>query len=128
MSTNSELNDSDLLFYANVDLAHNAVDILADRQVSNVVLLDLTELSAFADYFVIGTVDNIRQARAVIDSVQKNLQISGSRIRPEGEPESGWVLMDTQDGLVIHLFSMDARYHYDLEGLWAHAKEIVRVQ
>ena len=66
MSTNSELNNSDLLFNADVDLAHNAVDILADRQVSDIVLLDLTELSAFADYFVIGTVDNTRQARAVI--------------------------------------------------------------
>ena len=128
MSTSSELSNSGLLFNANVDLAHNAVDILADRQVSDIVLLDLTELSAFADYFVIGTVDNIRQARAVIDSIQKNLQISGSRIRPEGDPESGWVLMDTQEGLIIHLFSMDARDHYDLENLWGHAKEIVRVQ
>ena len=73
MSTNSELNNSDLLLNANIDIAHNAVDILADRQVSDIVLLDLTELSAFADYFVIGTVDNIRQARAVIDSIQKNL-------------------------------------------------------
>ncbi|HCU80447.1 MAG: ribosome silencing factor [Chloroflexi bacterium] len=128
MSTNSELNNSDLLLNANIDIAHNAVDILADRQVSDIVLLDLTELSAFADYFVIGTVDNIRQARAVIDSIQKNLQINGTRIRPEGDPESGWVLMDTQDGLIIHLFSLDTRYHYDLEGLWSHGKEIVRVQ
>ena len=112
-----------------IELAHQIVDWLADRQVEDVVLLDLTPLAAFADYFVIGTVDNIRQARAVIDVVAQGMQDTGGpRVRPEGTPESGWVLLDTGLGILVHLFSTEARPRYDLEGLWNKAQEVVRVQ
>lgn len=112
-----------------LELAHEVVDWLADRQVGDVVLLDLTPLAAFADYFVIGTVDNIRQARAVIDAVEAGIQDRGlPRARPEGSPESGWVLLDTGTGIVVHLFSQEERLRYDLEGLWNKAQEVVRVQ
>lgn len=113
----------------NIELAHEIVDWLADRQVDDIVLLDLTPLAAFADYFIIGTVDNIRQARAVIDSVEQGVrERGGPRLRPEGTPESGWVLLDTELGIVVHLFSSEARMRYDLEGLWSKAQEVVRVQ
>ena len=93
------------------------------------MLLDLTPLAAFADYFVIGTVDNIRQARATIDAVEEAMRDRGDgRIRPEGSPESGWVLLDTGMGILVHLFSSEARMRYDLEGLWSKAQEVVRVQ
>lgn len=128
MTTDSTPTKTDERFRPNIELAHQAVDLLADRQVSDIVLLDLTPLGAFADYFVIGTVDNIRQARAAIDAVQAGLETSGPRIRPEGDPESGWVLLDTYDGVLVHLFSLEGRARYDLEGLWSRAQEIVRVQ
>jgi ribosome-associated protein len=112
-----------------IELAHAIVDLLADRQVDDIVLLDLTPLGAFADYFVIGTVGNIRQARAVVDAVQEAVhRRSDQRARPEGTPESGWVLMDAGNGVVVHLFSPEGRTRYDLEGLWSRAQEVVRVQ
>lgn len=112
-----------------LELAHEIVDWLADRQAEDIVLLDLTPLAAFADYFVIGTVDNIRQARATIDAVEEGMRgRGGDRPRPEGNPESGWVLLDTGEGILVHLFSSEARMRYDLEGLWSKAQEVVRVQ
>ncbi len=112
-----------------LELAHEVVDWLADRQAEDIVLIDLTPLAAFADYFVIATVDNIRQARAVIDAVEVGMRDRGSsRPRPEGSPESGWVLLDTGEGILVHLFSSEARMRYDLEGLWSKAQEVVRVQ
>jgi ribosome-associated protein len=112
-----------------LELAHEVVDWLADRQVGDIVLLDLTPLAAFADYFVIGTVDNIRQARAVMDAVSEGVRSErDGRVRSEGTPESGWVLLDTELGVLVHLFSAEARVRYDLEGLWSRAQEIVRVQ
>ncbi|MDA0351673.1 MAG: ribosome silencing factor [Chloroflexi bacterium] len=112
-----------------VDLAHEVVDWLADRQVADIVLLDLTPLAAFADFFVIGTIDNIRQARAAIEGVEAGIRDRvDARVRPEGSPESGWVLLDTGTGILVHLFSPEARLRYDLEGLWNKAQEVVRVQ
>jgi ribosome-associated protein len=112
-----------------IKLAHEIVDWLADRQVEDIVLLDLTPLAAFADFFIVGTVDNIRQARAAIDGVEQGVRDGGGpRVRPEGSPESGWVLLDTDLGIVVHLFYAEARMRYDLEGLWNKAQEVVRVQ
>lgn len=110
-------------------LAHHIVDVLADRQASDVVLLDLTSLSAFTDYFVIATVDNVRQMRAIIDTLAEEVDrvapdVSG---REEGTVDSGWVLFDLGD-VVVHLLSLERRAYYDLEELWSTAREVVRIQ
>lgn len=111
-----------------LELAHELVDLLVDRQAADVVLLDLTELSAFADYFVIATVDNIRQARAITDLLSDKLRDHGRKLQYEGDPESGWVLIDAGQGVFVHLFSLESRAYYNLEGLWSKAQEVVRIQ
>jgi ribosome-associated protein len=111
------------------DLAHALVDTLVDRQAADVVLLDLTGLATWADYFIIATVDNVRQARAVIDALQEAVSLrGGGRLHDEGDPESGWVLIDAGDGVIVHLFSPEQRTYYNLEGLWNRAQEVVRIQ
>lgn len=109
------------------ELAHRIVDALVDRMVSDVVLLDLTSLFAFTDYFVIGTVDNVRQARAVIDGLDEFSHETATRSRPEGAPDSGWVLVDF-GAVVVHLFSLEQRAYYDLEEMWSAAREVVHIQ
>jgi len=104
------------------------LDLLVDRQAEDVVLLDLTSLAAFADYFVIGTVDNIRQGRAIVDAVDAAVSAEGGDVRAEGTPEDGWILVDCGEGVVVHLFSLEARAYYNLEGLWSRAQEVVRIQ
>lgn len=99
-----------------------------DRQATDVVLLDLTDLSAFADFFVVATVDNVRQARAVVGALADAVRVHGTRLHAEGDPESGWVLADAGDGVLVHLFSMESRAYFDLEGLWHRAQEVVRIQ
>lgn len=92
-------------------------------------LLDLTALSAFTDYFVIATVDNVRQMGAIADALEAELEqvAPAVTLEQEGELDSGWVLIDLGD-LVVHLFSLDQRVYYDLEGLWSNAREVVRMQ
>ena len=109
-------------------LAHRMVDMLVDRQAEDVVLLDLTSLSAFTDYFVVATVDNPRHMRAVIDVIDEAAnELSVHDGREEGTPESGWVLFDLP-GVVVHLFTLERRAYYNLEGLWDSAREVVRIQ
>ena len=99
-----------------------------DRQATDAVLLDLTQLSAFAEYFVIATVDNIRQSRAIVDLLTERVKSHGLRLDSEGDPESGWLLVDAGQGVFVHLFSLETRAYYDLEGLWSRAQEVVRIQ
>ena len=109
------------------ELAHHLVDVLVDRMVSDVVLLDLTSLEVFTDYFVIGTVDNVRQLRAVTDALEEASRTAGVSMREEGAMTSGWVLVDFGD-VIVHLFSMEKRAYYDLEELWSRAQEVVHIQ
>ena len=92
-------------------------------------MLDLTSLSAFTDYFVIATADNERQLSALIDAVDRacNALDPPNAVRREGEADGGWVLLDL-GGVIVHLFSLEQRARYNLEGLWAKAQEVVRVQ
>jgi ribosome-associated protein len=101
--------------------------VIADHLGEDIVLLDLGELTAFADYFVIATADNERQMAAIILALDELANTEGLPSQSEGTPESGWVLIDVA-GVVVHLFGAEQRARYDLETLWSHAREVVRVQ
>jgi ribosome-associated protein len=92
------------------------------------VLLDIRDVSILADYFVIGSTTSERQAKAVVDAVKQGTkQAFGARpLRIEGEPATGWVLMDYGD-VVIHLFTPEARSYYNLEELWQEGRIVVRM-
>ena len=110
-------------------LARKIVDVAADRQASDIVLLDLRNLSPLADYFVIASGSSERQLEAldrqIVDQVFDEL-----RVRPrqrEGPSGSGWVLLDYGD-VIVHLFGAEEREYYRLEEFWAQAPTVVRVQ
>jgi len=109
------------------ELAHHVVDLLVDRQASDVVLLDLTSLSTFTDYFVIATAGNERQLNALIETLDADASAGGRPFKQEGLPDGGWVLVDLGT-VIVHLFSLEKRAYYNLEGLWQRAQEVVRVQ
>ena len=68
-------------------------------------------------------------SRAVIDALQEAVsQRGGGRLHDEGDAESGWVLVDAGEGVIVHLFSPEQRTYYNLEGLWNRAQEVVRIQ
>ncbi len=110
------------------DVARRIVDLLADRQAEEIVLLDISRVASFADYFVIASAVNPRQMRALVETVGKELREEGVRPRhQEGAHDSGWVLLD-YGAIVVHLFSPELRKHYGLEELWRSATPVVRIQ
>lgn len=110
------------------DLARKTVDLLADRQAEDIILLDISRVASFADYFVIASAINPRHMRALLDTLDKDLATEGARaLHEEGTPDSGWVLLDFGD-LIVHLFSQEERTYYDLEGLWREGVAVVRIQ
>lgn len=104
------------------------MDVISDKLGEDILLLDIQEVSILADYFVIGSAMSSRQTKAIvngiIDETKKDLDVKPWRV--EGEPDSGWVLMDYGD-VVVHLFAPEAREYYDLEGFWEEARVIVRM-
>ncbi len=108
--------------------AHEIADIISDKKGSDIVVLDTRPVSSIADYFVIATVDSERQAKAIIEEIEK--QMKALKIRPlgiDGEAESGWVLMDYGD-VLVHIFDPGTRDYYQLEELWNAAPTVVRIQ
>lgn len=111
------------------DLAHLIVNMLEERLAADIVLLDLRELTPLADYFIICTAESERQARALQDYVSEELKKQHG-VRPlstEGEPASGWVLLD-YNAVVVHIFSPEGRGFYKLEEAWKKAPVVLKIQ
>jgi ribosome-associated protein len=101
---------------AQVGLAKKAEDVL---------LLDVRGLTSYADYFVVMSADSERQASAIADAIDEQLEAQGAtKIGVEGQSGGRWVLIDYGD-VVAHVFHPEARSLYDIEGLWADAPRIV---
>ena len=103
------------------DIANIIVDSLSEHQAEDIVLLDISQISSFSDYFVIATAQNARHMDALMNVFDKDLANRGiDALRREGESDAGWVLVDFGP-VVVHLFTAEDREFYDLEGLWSMA-------
>ena len=103
-----------------------AVKAADSKQAKDLRVLDLRDISSFADFFVICSGSNSRQIQAIADEIQMRLKKLGEQANSvEGYNNAEWVLMDYGDYL-IHVFSEKARAYYDLERLWRDAKVVTR--
>ncbi len=101
-----------------------AVKAVDDKKASDIVVLDISGVATFANYFLLCTGDSSRQIHAIADEVEEKLESNG--LRPshvEGYQHAEWVLMDYID-MVVHIFSKSARAYYDLERLWRDGKRL----
>lgn len=110
-----------------VELAKRIVEAAADKQASNVVLLDTRGVCSFADYFVICSGDSDRQMEAIRQAIAEVLK--KETVVPhhlEGDARSGWMLLDL-GAIVIHMFAPFEREYYQLEKLWSKAAIVVKI-
>jgi len=105
-------------------LAARAAQAASAKQGESVVVLDVRELITITDYFVIVSGTSDRQVKTLAEEIEKSLKGDGVKpVRVEGEPESGWLLLDYID-LVVHVFRDAERDYYRLENLWADAPQV----
>jgi ribosome-associated protein len=101
---------------------------LEEKKAENLMLIDITNLAVFADYFIIcsGTSDRMLNALAnsVIEFLHQNYHF---KINKEGEPRDGWILLDVGE-IIIHIFSPEQRNYYKLEDLWSQGKILLHLQ
>ena len=92
------------------------------------LLLDISQVTTFTDYFVIASAVNVRQMQALLDALDEALVRDGQgHGHSEGDIDSGWVLLDLGD-IIVHLLSPEQRAYYDIERLWSKGTPVVRIQ
>ncbi|MCI5566536.1 MAG: ribosome silencing factor [Veillonellaceae bacterium] len=99
-----------------------AAKAASEKKASDIVIMEMTELTSTTDYFVISSANTATQVRAIADNVEEKLAEAGKEmLHEEGHREGEWILLDFGD-VVVHVFRQDAREFYALEQLWADAK------
>lgn len=94
------------------------------RKATDLVVLDVSQLTSFADVFIICTGKSNRQVTAIAEYIKSDLKKQDiAPISIEGMREGHWILMD-YGHILIHVFYKSVREFYDLEGLWADAGRI----
>lgn len=105
------------------ELMRSIVATLDSKKATDIKSLEITELTAVADYFVIATGTSGTHIRALSDEVQDTLTKQGVEPRNVEGKTTGWILLD-YGTVVVHVFTPDQRELYSLEHLWGDAKQV----
>lgn len=100
------------------------VEAALERRAERPVVLDMTNLTFYADTFILLTGRSDRQVRAIAEGVLEALRAHGEApIGSEGMDDGYWVLIDCND-TIVHVFDPEAREKFDLERLWMDAPRV----
>ena len=105
-------------------MAKLAIQALQDKKAEDIHVIDISEVSVIADYFIIAGGNNKNQIQAMCDNVQEVLGRAGyPEKQTEGYVTANWILMDFGD-VIVHIFDRENRLLYDLERIWRDGKDI----
>ncbi|MDR2157116.1 MAG: ribosome silencing factor [Clostridiales Family XIII bacterium] len=94
-------------------------DVITDKKGQDVVVMDISGQSSFADFFVNATAANTRMLATLREELEKRLTALGIPPRGvEGKVTSGWVLLDCGD-IIVNLFLEEQRNTYQIEKIWS---------
>ena len=106
------------------EIAKNAFMFLDEKKAIDIKIIDISNVTVIADYFIICGGSNSRQVQAIADNVEEKLGKMGVIPRStEGYQNANWVLLDYQD-VIIHVFNQEQRLFYDLERIWVDGKMV----
>ena len=101
-----------------------AVEALEDKKAEDIAIIDISEVSVIADYFIIAGGNNKSQIQALSDVVDEKLGRAGLPLKQiEGYNNANWILLDFGD-IIVHIFDKENRLFYDLERIWCDGKKI----
>lgn len=106
------------------ELVKIAIDALEDKKAEEIHIIDISEISTLADYFIIANGTNRSQIQALADNVEEALGKAGLPLKQtEGYDAANWILMDYRD-IIVHIFDKENRLFYDLDRIWRDGKLI----
>lgn len=106
------------------EIALAAAGALDDKKGMAIRLLEVTDVTTLAEYFLICTGSSNTHINTLCDAVEEKLEALGESLQNrEGHRGGTWVLLDF-GAVVVHIFTEEARSFYDLERLWNDATPV----
>lgn len=107
-------------------IARIVIEALEDKKAEEIKVIDISQLSIIADYFIIAGGSNRSQIQALSDNVADRLGRAGHPLKQkEGYDSANWVLLDFGD-VIVHIFDKENRLLYDLERIWGDGRQIAK--
>lgn len=107
-----------------IEMARLAIEGLEEKKAEDIKVIDISEVSVIADYFIIAGGNNRSQIQALSDNVCEKLGRAGHPEKQiEGYDTANWVLIDFGD-VIVHVFDKENRLLYDLERIWRDGKTV----
>jgi ribosome-associated protein len=107
-----------------LEIAKVCATVAQDTKAEDLVVLDVTGLASFTDFFVIMSGRSTRHVQGLAEAIEGEMRSKRVKAsRAEGIQEGMWVLLDFDD-VVVHIFYHEQRGFYDLENLWHDAIRI----
>ena len=109
-----------------LEMAKLAIEALEDKKAEDIKIIDISEVSVLADYFIIAGGSNPSQIQALCNNVDEKLGRAGHPSKQiEGYETANWVLLDFGD-IIVHIFDKENRLLYNLERIWRDGKAIAK--
>ena len=106
------------------EMAALAIEALEDKKAEDIRVIDISQVSVIADYFIIANGTNKSQIQTLSDAVEEKLGRAGYLLKQkEGFRNANWVLLDFGD-IIVHVFDKENRLFYDLERIWRDGKTV----
>ena len=107
-----------------LDMAKIAYEALDEKKGEAIKVIDISQISVVADYFIITNGTSDSQVKALVENVQEKLARAGYHPKQtEGNRSGTWVLMDYGD-IIVHVFDKENRSFYNLERIWSDGTEV----
>jgi ribosome-associated protein len=105
-------------------VAQAAARAASDLKATDLIVLDLRDVTDVTDFFVIASGTSDTHVRAVAEHVAAELKKSGVSVHhAEGLQQGRWALLDFVD-CIVHVFHPTLRQFYQLERLWGDATPV----
>ena len=103
-------------------IAEKAHEILEDKKARNIEIIEITQVSTLADYFIICSGTSTIHNKTIADELDDKMGEAGfNLLHKEGYESARWILLDFGE-VVIHIFHEEDRSFYNLERLWADGR------
>ena len=105
------------------DMLKTVIKAMDSKLAENIQLIGIRDLTIVADYFVIASATSNPHVKSLADDVEDELAKLGVFASHIEGRATGWILLDFND-VIVHVFLNESREYYNLERLWADAKQV----